>query len=291
MPPRSAKARLQGALETQPQGLDGPAAIAVAWKLQGAPSSIADRLIRTAVGNDARFARGADGRWRFTPSDDPDHLTRAAFTVVDLETTGIKPPEHRITELAAVHVRGGELAERFVTLVNPERVIPLEIVTFNGITDAMVAEAPPSSEIFPAFLEFLGDTALVAHNLPFDQRFLRHEVAQATGDRPTNPRLCTVRLARKLFPDLRSRELDRLCRHLGIRIHRRHRAEGDAEATAQLLLVEIEMLLAPGIATLDEAQAFIRPQRPSPKRGRLARRVVLDPPEVDQEPSVRSVRR
>jgi DNA polymerase-3 subunit epsilon len=185
------------------------------------------------------------------PGDD-DRLLDLSYAVVDVETTGGSPYSgHRITEIAAVTVVGGEVREVFETLVNPERVIPPQIVRLTGITAEMVRDQPPFREVWRDVLTALGGHVFVAHNVAFDWRFVSHEVERASGGSTIEGRrLCTVRLARKLLPQLRSRSLGYVAdwygadafaktyfegRHGGARPWR-HSAAGDAVATAHCLV-------------------------------------------------------
>jgi DNA polymerase-3 subunit epsilon len=156
------------------------------------------------------------------------------YVVVDVETTGGLAARHRVTEVAAVRVRGGEVTGRFSTLVNPERPIPVEITRLTGINDAMVRGAPRFAEVADGLREFVGDAVFVAHNAAFDHGFLRAEFARSGVDfrRPT---LCTVAAMRRFFPGLESYSLGKLCRHFKIPLVSHHRALCDAEATAELL--------------------------------------------------------
>src|SRR5688572_24357150 len=103
-------------------------------------------------------------------------LERAEFTVLDLETTGGAPPEHRITEIAAYRIADGRVVDEFVTLVDPERPIPSFITKLTGISKKMVKGSPPSRDVLPGLIEFMGDSVLVAHHSKFDRGFLEHEL-------------------------------------------------------------------------------------------------------------------
>ena len=183
-------------------------------------------------------------------------LTQVSFTVLDLETTGGAPPEHKITEIAAYHIEGLEVADEFVTLVNPERSIPPFIVNLTGINSSMTGEMPPSREVLPDLLEFIGDGVVVAHNSQFDRRFLDNELRLAGLARLRNADLCTGRLARSILPWLPSKSLGNLAAFFGVAIPDRHRAAADALATCRLLLIFFEYLAERGITTLEEVLLF-----------------------------------
>ena len=159
------------------------------------------------------------------------------YVVVDVETTGGRPDHgDRITEFAAVVIRDGQVAETFESLVNPERSIPPWITHLTNISWEMVRDKPTFHDICEQVVSVMEGRVFVAHNATFDWRFVSAEVARATGRRLDGPRLCTVRLARKLLPQLPRRSLDHVTYHYGITIADRHRAGGDAVATAHVLL-------------------------------------------------------
>lgn len=155
------------------------------------------------------------------------------YAIVDIETTGGNASGSRITEIAIVIHDGTRIIERWETLVNPEKEIPLPIFALTGITNAMVRHAPVFETIAEKVLELLNDRIFVAHNVNFDYSFIRHEL-EAAGFKWTARKLCTVRAARKLRPGLRSYSLGNLCRALDIPIENQHRAGGDVNATAIL---------------------------------------------------------
>lgn len=184
-------------------------------------------------------------------------LEDVTFVVTDTETTGLKAGEHRLIEVAAVKVRGGEVVERFAQLINPERSVPRFITEMTGITTALLFRQPTAAAVLPRYRDFLGDGVLVAHNLTFDLRFLAAELDRLALPPLDNPTLCTLRLARRLLNGLPSKGLDAVAGFLGIPIPGRHRAEGDAEATAQVLLHFLRHLaVQPGLTTLAELLAW-----------------------------------
>ena len=162
-------------------------------------------------------------------------LAETPYVAADVETTGLDAGNgHRICEIALLRFLRGTVVDSFVSLVNPLRPISPGASCVNGITDAMVAEAPAFADLFPQVLEFIGDDALVFHNAPFDLSFLKEEARLAGGSWPRNPVIDTLVLARRsrMFRD---HSLSSLCGALGIGT-RFHRAEWDAYATGKLLL-------------------------------------------------------
>ncbi|GGZ25741.1 exonuclease [Echinicola pacifica] len=155
------------------------------------------------------------------------------FAIVDIETTGGFGQRHRITEVAAIAHDGERILDSYTTLINPNCPIPGFITGLTGIDQNMVADAPYFEDIAAEFYEFLEDKVFVAHNVNFDYQFIKAEFARV-GVEFDRPKLCTVRLSRKIFPGMGSYSLGRLCEQRGIGIEARHRAYGDAAATAEL---------------------------------------------------------
>jgi DNA polymerase-3 subunit epsilon len=160
------------------------------------------------------------------------------LVMLDFETTGLSPASGaRITEVAALRIEGGRIVDRFVSLVNCGVRIPPFITSLTGITQSMVDGAPCVSEVIPELLRFIGRDALSAHNASFDEKFLIAESRQL-GLMPQHERLlCSLKLSRRVFPGLPSYKLGTLSSSLGIRFSgSAHRAEADAEVSAQVLI-------------------------------------------------------
>ena len=155
------------------------------------------------------------------------------YAIVDIETTGGHAGYHRVTEVAVYHHDGLNITNQFSTLLNPGINIPSFITGLTGIDYQMVKDAPTFSEVADEILSWLDGRVFVAHNAHFDYSFLKKEFEDA-GINWTSKKLCTVRLSRKIIPGLRSYGLGRLAESLGIAIADRHRAGGDAEATAKI---------------------------------------------------------
>lgn len=161
------------------------------------------------------------------------------YAIVDIETTGSYAMGNGITEIAIVIHDGKEIIHTYETLVNPHRPIPYFIQNLTGITDEMVANAPSFIEVAPHIHELLQDKIFVAHNVNFDYSFVRHQLERSGYDFDAR-KLCTVRLARKVIPGMRSYSLGKLCHQLGISLKAHHRAGGDATATAHLFTMIME---------------------------------------------------
>jgi len=155
------------------------------------------------------------------------------YAIVDIETTGGNAGGSRITEIAILIHDGEKVIERWETLVNPEKHIPLPIFALTGIDNDMVKDAPVFDDIAENVWRLLDGRVFVAHNVNFDYSFVRHQLGEA-GYQWNARKLCTVRAARKIRPGLRSYSLGNLCHSLDIPVENRHRAGGDADATAIL---------------------------------------------------------
>ncbi|HEX8317633.1 3'-5' exonuclease [Longimicrobium sp.] len=223
------------------------------------------------LGSDPRFRVSPQGVWSLAASEPPAaparRLRDEPFVVVDVETTGGSPKQgHRVTEVAAVRVAGGQIRDTFCTLVNPERPIPGMISSLTGITNAMVAGQPRFAQVAPEVSRALDGCVFVAHNAAFDWRFICHELSMCTGMTLSGRQLCTVRLARKLLPQLPSRSLDGLALFFGLEIESRHRALDDALATARVLIHFIDMLDEQGVADWEGLQAVLGKRKPRAPR-------------------------
>ncbi len=152
------------------------------------------------------------------------------YTIIDVETTG---QGNKITEISIFKHDGEQVIDEFTSLVNPEALIPSYITALTGIDDYMVAKAPTFKEIAKEVLSITEGTTFVAHHVNFDYNIIRNEF-KAIGIDFSRRKLCTIRLGRKLLPGHASYSLGKLCKALGIEVHDRHRARGDAEATVIL---------------------------------------------------------
>jgi DNA polymerase-3 subunit epsilon len=161
------------------------------------------------------------------------------YAIVDIETTGGYADNHRITEIAIYHYDGVQIKNVFHSLLNPGRKVPQFITGLTGITSKMVEEAPEFSEMADEIFLYLKDRVFVAHNAHFDYSFIKKEF-ETIGVNWQTKKLCTVRLARKIIPGLESYSLGRLAESLGIKIPDRHRAGGDAQATAKIFDVLVK---------------------------------------------------
>lgn len=151
------------------------------------------------------------------------------YTVIDIETTGLNPKQDRIIEIAAIRVRSGEVAGEFSALLNPGRGLSQRIVDLTGISQEDVTDAPDISQVMPEFIRFIGEDILVGHQIMFDYAFLKR-AAQYLKLAFEKKGIDTLKLARKLLPELESKSLGYLSEYFHIP-HKPHRAMGDAMAT------------------------------------------------------------
>jgi DNA polymerase III epsilon subunit family exonuclease len=214
------------------------------FKLSHIDDDLAGLLIADLVKNDRRFKFLENNTIELQEDGWQSRLlSELDFVVVDVEATGAKTPPNRLIELGAYRIRGGQIVDKFLSLVNPEIPIPRFVMSLTGISNEMVRSAPVFAEVAPGWLDFVSDSVLVAHNAGFDTSFLNHEISRVyPGHRMLNPHLCTVRLSRRVLPDLSNHRLDTIASHFSIPIASRHRAGSDALATAEIFLLLLSKL-------------------------------------------------
>src|SRR5438874_5852609 len=195
------------------------------FQLGNATEQLAAALVGDLVQNDPRFT--LTGAFLTIKPDENEtrSLSEIEFVVVDVEAIAGKSIPTRVIEIGACRIARGEIAESFETLVNPELPVPPFIATLTGITEEMLTHAPRFPAIAEEWLRFAGASVLAAHNSDFDMTLLNQEIGRVfPGCRMRNPDLCTVRLARRLLPDLQKHHLDALADYFGFQISGRHRA-------------------------------------------------------------------
>lgn len=212
-----------------------------------------------AHGKDIKILYGCEGYM----VDDVDRTVKNpkgqtfedTFVVFDLETTGLDIKNDKIIEIGAVKVQNGEITDRFSTFINPCEPISEEIKNLTGIYDDMVENAPIESEILPKFLDFIGDSVLVAHNASFDTGFIKRYV-EKQGGHLDNTVVDTVEMARGIFANLVNYKLDTVCEELNVSLENHHRAVNDAEATALCFIKMAEILAKDGITSIDDLNQY-----------------------------------
>jgi DNA polymerase-3 subunit epsilon len=208
-------------------------------------------------------------------------IATAEFLVVDTETNGLGGDACELTEVGAVLVGGGELHDRWSSLVRTSSPLRRGIQRFTGITQAMVDSAPPLEEVMPQLRELLQGRVMVAHNAPFDRRVLRQGFDRIGLQWPEPPVLCTAALARAVLPLQSARRLGALADALGIEVELAHRALADAETCARVLCALFPRLCAHAML-VEDALALLAPRRRR-RRARVARTAAAGGtrPEVD----------
>lgn len=241
----------------------GPEEISTEFLSLASPNGDARGLVEKLVEGDPRFFwEGEDLRTAHAGSL---ALDEAPYVVFDVETTGSAAGNGgAITEFGAMKLVRGEVVDQFSTLVNPGRPIEPFVVRLTGITDRMVADAPPISEVTPRFEEFVEGCVLVGHNVQFDCSFV---TAARGGVRLPNEVLDTLKLARCLVPGLGRYRLSALATHFGVRQAPNHRALADAAATTEIFKKLLKLLRSAGVNSVGEAAAIrggrgrIKPQK------------------------------
>ncbi len=232
--------------------------VAQVLRMRTCPERLQRRLVAEIVDGDPRLTwRGRDLVGLAPPGWAATTLDEATFCVLDIETTGGAPGRSKITEIAAVRLRGGASIDRFEVLVDPGGPIPAPITRITGITDAMLVGQPRIEEALERFVAFVGDDVMVAHNAPFDFRFLNYERFRIAGRYFTQPWLDTLVIARRLLRQRLDRfDLGTLAEWAGTAVRPSHRALPDAEATAELLVRLLALLAERGHTTLERAVGF-----------------------------------
>lgn len=243
-----------------------------------ASTAVAERLVAALLGSDPRVGRLSDGRWTVVaaPGESPG-VADCVYAVVDVETTGsLAGRGDRITEIAVIVVREGKSETVYQHLVNPERAIPHRATAVTRITNAMVRQQPTFAEIADDVFAAVAGRVFVAHNVGFDWRFLSSELKRCRRVALEGPRICTVRLAKKLIPGLKSRSLDSVAQYFGVEIEERHRAGADARATAKVFLRLVALASEAGVTTLRELAALGERRNRKHRRKRRARPSSMD---------------
>jgi DNA polymerase III epsilon subunit family exonuclease len=186
-------------------------------------------------------------------------LHELEYAVVDVETTGqTARGGDRIIEIAAVVVRNGRPAEMFSTLVNPRRPVSPYITRLTGISNAMLHHAPAFADIVPDLLGVLDTRVFVAHNARFDWSFVSAELERAHGLPLRGEWLCTVRLARRVLSHVPRRNLDAVSAYYEVSNRARHRAHGDAQATAHVFARMLDEVTRQGVHTWADLRRYMR---------------------------------
>ena len=172
------------------------------------------------------------------------------YMVFDIETTGLSNKNDKIIEIGAVKIKDGKVIDKFSTFVNPGRIIPDKITELTGIHDYMVKDAPPIEKVLPEFMDFIGDSIVVAHNANFDVSFIKKNCKDLGLDFNSTV-VDTIPLCKFLYPELKRYKLNVVAKHLGIPLLNHHRAVEDAKTTGDILLRAFKDLKEKEIFNLD----------------------------------------
>lgn len=215
--------------------------------------------METARGTDLKVIYGVEGYLMDDASEvvlnPKGQSLDDTFIVFDIETTGLSFKNHKITEIGAVKIKGGEVIDYFSALVDPQVPLEAKITELTGITDEMLAGQPLISEVLPKFMAFVGDACLVAHNAAFDTAFIKENCSQQ-GLPFDFTVLDTLTLSRLLLKDLKRHKLNLIAKHLGISLENHHRAVDDAKATAEIFQRFVDMLKENECQTVDDINLY-----------------------------------
>ena len=229
--------------------------------------------IKILYGVEGYFVNNVDDRVVVHgPADGPLEQEIVCF---DIETTGLKVDREVITEIGAVVLKNGEIADKYQTFVNPERPLTPEIIGLTGITDDMLRDAPSQKAALEDFLKFVNGRPLAAHNAEFDISFIRAGCARA-GLEFSPTYIDSLILAQNLLPDLKKHKLDMVADRLNLPEFNHHRASDDAATVGYMLIPFWKMLHDRGVDTLQEINPDMEKLRPlGQARKRFPRHIIL----------------
>ena len=215
-------------------------------------------LLRNVLNADDRVSFRADGTWGLRGADGLDALPGLLldeFVAIDVETTGLKPRQQRVIEVALIRYKGGQEVERFESLLNPDREIPAYIANLTTITNAHVEDAPRFHEVAGRVIEFIDTSLLVGHNIAFDLSFVNAELERCDRAKLINERIDTMGIARRFLPSLRKASLDSVARQVGLQPRKIHRAGGDAQLTAEVAIRLVGEAVRQGVTSIDQLKS------------------------------------
>lgn len=227
------------------------------FKCRKVPHKEGDQLMKKMLDKDARFlvenGRVFLNRQQDLPSGNLDAIR---FVILDFETTGCGP-DSRAMEIGMVILQGGKILDEYGTLLNPDQYVPRFVQKMTGIRRHMLKDAPRFEDVHEKVAAFIEGSVLVAHNLPFDRAFLWREFHRVDGRIPNHPAFCTLALARKLLPKDQKKGVDALCELFDIEADDRHRALGDARATAKILVRLLDLASEHEVETMDDLRGLL----------------------------------
>ncbi|MGC4193208.1 MAG: exonuclease domain-containing protein [Thermomicrobiales bacterium] len=249
-------------------------------------------LLRNVLQADDRVLFRADGTWALRGSgalDELPSLLLDEFVAIDVETTGLKPRQQRVIEVALIRYRGGQEIERFESLLNPDREIPAYIANLTTITNAHVEDAPRFHEIADRVTEFIDTALLVGHNIAFDISFMNAELERCDRAKLINERIDTMGIARRFLSSLRKASLDSVARQVGLQPRKIHRAGGDAALTAEVAIWLVGEAVRQGVTSVDQLKSVSTLTERKPRDDVGRGRAVMDKAwlrEIPRKPGV-----
>jgi DNA polymerase III epsilon subunit family exonuclease len=247
----------------------GPAGSVTLWR----------PLLRQLLSDDEHLFLRADGRWTLSSTLEAPHGSPLAeFVALDVETTGLRPTQQRIIEIAIIRYQDGVEVERMVSLCHPGRGIPQYIAKLTGITNELVADAPPFVRIAEEVVRRLDGKLIVGHNVAFDVAFLNAELQRLNQPKLINERIDTMSMATRLLTGVRRPNLEAVAKLLGIpgRDRRVHRAAADATVTAEVALRLVDLARQQGMTSLDQLKGLGSPRPKAAPDSRSRARTILD---------------
>lgn len=253
-----------------------------------------ERMVNKLLDPSSAFSRHPDDYWGLAAWElSTRSLDDLEFVVLDVETTGLAPGRHRLIEVGAVIVRGGEFVAHFSKLINPERSIPQFITKFTGISPQMVARSSTAAKVLPRLRDFIGGRPVVGHNVGFDLGFLNYEAGRASLTSTfADTGIDTIALARRYLTGMRRASLDRVATALHVPMGSRHRALPDAKITAKVFILLLARAREEGCQTLEDlyrALDGIAPSRASMPATRPTGKIYLNPAWRQNFPSLPGV--
>ena len=185
-----------------------------------------------------------------------DESLSQTFIVFDLETTGFSNKNDKITEIGAVKIENFKVVDRFSQLINPQKDISYKVQELTGITNDLIKDKPTIEEVLPKFIEFIGDSVMVAHNADFDMGFMQQKCREQNIEFK-NTSVDTLTLARTLLPHMKRFRLNLIAKELGVPLLNHHRAVDDAEATAHIFIKFLEMIQKRGGEKLSDINTIL----------------------------------
>ena len=219
-------------------------------------------LLRTVLKDQPGLTLRSDGVWTTRLQIDEVEFP-AEFVVIDVETTGLKPSQQRVIEVALIRVSPHGAPIRWSSLVNPGHPVPAYISQKVGIDDALVADAPDFRSIAPTIVEVIEDLPVVGHNIAFDLSFINTELMRCGLPRLVNTPIDTLTLTSQLVSEARRLNLGDVARVMGIDSRQAHRAMPDAETTLEVFRLLLMRAREKGLSTLDDLLRASANARPS----------------------------